>query len=46
MNKQIGREKLVHGQQWGALHGGYFSDPAIAQPFVERARDVLNGRAA
>lgn len=41
MSGQIGKEELVHGQQWGALHGGYFSDPAIAQPFVERARDVL-----
>ena len=41
MNEQINREESVHGKQWGELHGGYFSDPAIAQPFVERVRDAL-----
>lgn len=43
MNKQIGREASVHGEQWGELHGGYFSDPAIALPFVEIARELLMG---
>jgi len=41
MNKQINREESVHGEKWGKLHGGYFSDPAIALPFVERARELL-----
>lgn len=41
MEDYIGAEKIVHGQQWGALHGGYFSDPLIAQPLVETARGVL-----
>ncbi len=41
MNEQIGKEELVHGEQWGELHGGYFSDQAIAQPFVDRVKDVL-----
>jgi len=41
MNEQINREESVHGKQWGELHGGYFSDPAIAQPFVERAKELL-----
>lgn len=41
MNEQINREESVHGEQWGELHGGYFSDPAIAQPFVERVKDIL-----
>jgi hypothetical protein len=41
MNKQINREESVHGEEWGKLHGGYFSDPAIALPFVEKARELL-----
>jgi hypothetical protein len=41
MNNQIGREESVHGEQWGKLHGGYFSDPAIAQPFVDNVKDLL-----
>jgi len=41
MNEHIGREESVHGEQWGELHGGYFSDPAIAQPFVDRVKDLL-----
>jgi len=41
MNEHINREESVHGEQWGELHGGYFSDPAIAQPFVDRVNDVL-----
>ena len=41
MNEQIGREESVHGEQWGELHGGYFSDPAISQPFVEKVKDAL-----
>ena len=42
MSEQINREESVHGEQWGELHGGYFSDPAIALPFVERVKDLLN----
>lgn len=41
MNEQINREESVHGEQWGELHGGYFSDPAIALPFVERVKELL-----
>ena len=41
MNEQINREESVHGEKWGELHGGYFSDPAIAQPFVERVKTLL-----
>jgi len=41
MNEQINREESIHGKQWGELHGGYFSDPAIAQPFVERVKELL-----
>jgi hypothetical protein len=37
----IGSEKVVHGQQWNAMHGGYFSDPAMARPLIETAAAVL-----
>jgi hypothetical protein len=41
MKDYIGIEKGVHGRQWDAVHGGYFSDPAIARPLVETARSIL-----
>lgn len=41
MEDNIGTEKIVHGQYWGTLHGGYFSDPAIARPLVETAKGIL-----
>ncbi|MDO9585425.1 MAG: hypothetical protein Q7I93_02945, partial [Syntrophales bacterium] len=41
MEDHIGTEKVVHGQRWGALHGGYFSDPTIARPLVETAKGIL-----
>ena len=36
MNEHIKREESVHGRKWGVLHGGYFSDPAIAAPLVRK----------
>lgn len=41
MEDYIGTEKIVHGQQWGKLHDGYFSDPSIAQPLIETAKEIL-----
>ncbi len=41
MQDFIGIEKTVHGRLWNAVHGGYFSDPAIARPLVETAAGVL-----
>ena len=41
MKDPIGTEKVIHGQRWGALHNGYFSDPAIARPFVNAVIGVL-----
>jgi hypothetical protein len=41
MKDYIGSEKAVHGQQWGAIHAGYFSDPAVARPLVETVKDIL-----
>lgn len=38
MNEQLQREAGVHGQNWGAVHGGYFSDPAIAAPLIGQVR--------
>jgi SAM-dependent methyltransferase len=31
INKEIG----IHGSQWHIMHGGYFSDPSIAAPFID-----------
>ena len=41
MKDYLGAEKVVHGQAWGALHDGYFSDPAVARPLVETASAIL-----
>ena len=41
MEDYIGTEKVVHGQRWGELHGGYFSNHSIARPLVETARGIL-----
>ncbi len=46
MNEHINREESVHGEQWGELHGGYFSDPVIALPFVEKVKELLMGESA
>jgi SAM-dependent methyltransferase len=41
MKDYIGKEKVVHGQPWNTVHGGYFHDPAIACPLVEAAIGIL-----
>lgn len=41
MKNHIGTEKNIHGQNWGKLHGGYFSDPTIARPLIETAKRIL-----
>lgn len=41
MDDYLGREKGVHGQAWDTVHGGYFSDPAVARPLVEAAASLL-----
>lgn len=35
IDEQIKRESGVHGEQWNALHNGYFSDALVARPFIE-----------
>lgn len=37
----VGREASSHGRNWEALHDGYFSDPGIAAPLVEKIRDGI-----
>lgn len=33
--RAVKRETAVHGERWAAQYGGYFSDPAVAAPFLE-----------
>lgn len=37
----IGVEIGSHGRTWDTLHGGYFSDPAVAHPLIETVRRHL-----
>jgi len=39
---EIGRELSVHGQAWEHVHGGYFSDPAIAEGFITELRKAID----
>ena len=32
---QVSKESGIYGKQWNAMHGGYFSDPAIADTFID-----------
>lgn len=41
MKEQIKREEGVHGKHWGAVHGGYFSDPVVAAPLVRSVKDLV-----
>jgi hypothetical protein len=42
MNQQIKREESVHGAHWGALHGGYFSDPVVAAPLIRKVKEIAD----
>jgi hypothetical protein len=42
IEEQIKREKGVHGEQWGSLHGGYFSDTFIVRPFIKTIASYLS----
>lgn len=41
MKDPVGIEKGVHGQRWGAVHNGYFSDPTIARSLIKAVTGVL-----
>jgi hypothetical protein len=43
IDEQINREIKAHGQQWNSMHEGYFSDPIIAIPFIEKIIHYLSG---
>jgi trans-aconitate methyltransferase len=38
----VSKESGVHGKEWNAMHGGYFSDPAIADPFIEFVQKAID----
>ncbi|MFH0879729.1 MAG: hypothetical protein V2A34_08450 [Lentisphaerota bacterium] len=40
LEAEVSRETSVHGQNWAGMYDGYFSDPSIAQPFVEEVLSV------
>ena len=40
VTKDFGPEQAVHGKFWEHLHGGYFSDPAVARPLVAAVRGI------
>ena len=41
MKDHIGTEEIIHGQRWGALHNGYFSDLTVARAFINAVIAVL-----
>jgi len=43
IDEQINREINAHGQQWNAMHEGYFSDPVAAGPLIEAITRYLSG---
>jgi len=40
MELHLGAERAVHGQAFGHLHGGYFSNPDVARPLLDAAVDA------
>ena len=34
--EETDRERVIHGDSWDTFHGGYFSDPVVAGPLVQR----------
>ncbi|OGW36538.1 MAG: hypothetical protein A2Y97_03610 [Nitrospirae bacterium RBG_13_39_12] len=40
MTEQIKKEKGVYGTHWDTMHGGYFSDPLVAAPLVQKIKDL------
>jgi len=40
MDEQINRENVFHGARWNQAHEGYFSDPAVAAPLVQKVHDL------
>lgn len=40
-NTEVNRETGSHGSMWNQMHGGYFSSPEIARPFVEKITENI-----
>ncbi|OGV49986.1 MAG: hypothetical protein A2X49_04720 [Lentisphaerae bacterium GWF2_52_8] len=38
---EVRREKSSHGTHWAAMHGGYFSDPSLADVFLGEVDKVI-----
>jgi len=36
-----GRDAAIHGARWDAVHGGYFSDAAVAKPLLEKIEEAV-----
>jgi SAM-dependent methyltransferase len=41
MINPVGKEANIHGKEWNAFHDGYFSDPAVAAPLIEKVRHAV-----
>ena len=46
MGGAIEREAGVHGEAWAGVHGGYFSDPAVAAPLAGKAAELARATGA
>jgi len=42
MDEQINRENVFHGARWNQAHEGYFSDPVVAAPLIQKIRDLAS----
>lgn len=38
--ESIDREREIHGVRWNSVHEGYFGDPAIAAPLVDKIQEL------
>jgi SAM-dependent methyltransferase len=41
LEQAVARETAVHGRRWAGQYSGYFSDPAVAAPFLDIIEESL-----
>ena len=41
MKADPGQDAAIHGPHWDAVHGGYFSDVAVAAPLLEKVEEAV-----
>jgi len=41
MEHSIGPEEACFGERWAKMHGGYFSDPAVAESLLSKVRELI-----